>query len=341
MSNFRKLLFPLSILYDGITRTRNFAYEKGIFHSATFQVSIIAVGNLSVGGTGKSPMIEYLLDLFIEENSVAVLSRGYKRKTKGFRLLKVDDIAADVGDEPLQFKLKFPKAKIAVDANRVEGIENLMRQQPDLILLDDAYQHRKVKADLYILLTTYDELYSKDLVLPAGNLRESKSGAERAEIIVVTKCPVNLSESKKQKISESLQIKKSQQLFFSSIDYSEKIISSEGEKKFDDLNFENFTLVTGIANPNPLLEYLRNLGIDLKHKRFPDHHNFSEKEVQELSQYPKILTTEKDYMRLKEVLPQEQLYYLPIKTKILQDAEGFENLLKVRFSEIQAEKTRQ
>ena len=339
MSNLRKLLFPFSLVYDGITRTRNFAYDKGIFYSATFPVPIIAVGNLSVGGTGKSPMIEYLIDLFGKENAVAVLSRGYKRKSNGFKMLKTSDSATEVGDEPLQFKTKFPKANVAVDANRAEGIVELLKLHPDLILFDDAFQHRKVKADLYILLTSFDELYSKDMLLPAGNLRESKTGAERAEIIVVTKCPAHISDAEKKEMEASLKLKESQKLFFSTIDYAQEVISSKGGKKLDAINFENFVLVTGIAKPKPLIEYLNNAGIILPHKKFPDHHNFSEKEIQELSKFFKILTTEKDYMRLKDSFPKEKLYYLPIQTKILQNAEGFNALLKERFSEIQKRKS--
>jgi tetraacyldisaccharide 4'-kinase len=189
------LLFPFSILYGWITSIRNFLFDKGIFKSYSFDIPIIAVGNLSVGGTGKTPQIEYLIRLLSPNYKIAILSRGYKRKSKGFVLADPTSNAEILGDEPFQIYQKFPNTIVAVDADRKNGIENLLvlNEKPDVILLDDAFQHRKVKAGFYILLTGYDDLFYSDFILPAGNLRESRSGAKRANVIIITKCPKDIS----------------------------------------------------------------------------------------------------------------------------------------------------
>ncbi|PTX42104.1 lipid-A-disaccharide kinase [Christiangramia gaetbulicola] len=317
MPNPRKLLFPFSLIYHGVTKVRNKLYDADLLKSESYDFPVIAVGNLNMGGTGKSPMIEYLLKILSENNKVATLSRGYKRDSKGFQLVKAEDSVNKSGDEPLQFKNKYPEAIVAVDANRREGISELMQFSPDVILLDDAFQHRKVEAGFYILLTAYGDLYVDDLILPAGNLRESSAGAERANIIVVTKCPGNLGIAEMEKIRKRLKPNSEQSVFFSTIKYSEKIISSEKSIRIEDIRESEFALVTGIANPKPLLEFLNAKDIELKHFKFPDHHNFSEKEIEQLSKQSRILTTEKDYMRLKDKLPLNKLYYLPIEVEFL------------------------
>ena len=197
MNLLRKILFPFAILYGLITSIRNFLFDKEILKSYSFDLPIIAVGNLSVGGTGKTPQIEYLIRLLLTKYKVATLSRGYKRKSEGFVLADANANAEILGDEPFQFFQKFPEILVAVDANRKNGIEQLLSQKekPEVILLDDAYQHRKVKAGFYILLTAYDDIYVDDFMLPTGNLRESRSGSQRADVVVVTKCPPNLSET--------------------------------------------------------------------------------------------------------------------------------------------------
>lgn len=319
MPNPRKLLFPFSVLYHAVTGLRNELYDRGILHTQTYDLPVIAVGNLNTGGTGKSPMVEYLLRILHKNYRVATLSRGYKRDSKGFQVVEVDEDARKAGDEPLQFKNKFPEVNVAVDANRREGIERLKGFSPDVILLDDAFQHRKVRAGLYILLTAYDELYIDDLLLPAGNLRESSAGAKRAEIIIVTKCPPGLSSEEMKKIREKLKAGKTQDVFFTSISYSEKIFSKDDEKRLDEVSTEEYCLLTGIANPKPLLTHLMSKDIQLQHFKFPDHHNFFEKEIRELEEQPKkILTTEKDYMRLKGRLERKPLYHLPIETIFLE-----------------------
>ncbi|APG61273.1 tetraacyldisaccharide 4'-kinase [Christiangramia salexigens] len=325
MPNPRKLLYPFSVLYHAVTGIRNELYDHNFLKSASFSVPVICVGNLSVGGTGKSPMTEYLIKYLRTTLKVAVLSRGYKRKTKGFKLVQESDDATMVGDEPLQFKNKFPDALVAVDANRKEGIAKLMSQSPGVVLLDDAFQHRKVKADLNIVLTPFNDLYVDDLLLPAGNLRESSSGASRADIIIVTKCPLDLSEKRMNDIAGRLKATKDQEVYFTGIRYSEKIISGNNNVPLNTVDNSTYTLVTGIANPEPLIDYLNSLNIELKHFEFPDHHSFSEKEIEKLAAEKNILTTEKDYMRLRLRLDPPRLYYLPIEIQFLNKEKDFKD----------------
>src|SRR6478752_1663867 len=206
MNLLRKILFPFAVLYGFITSIRNFLYDNNLLKSYSFDLPIIAVGNLSVGGTGKTPQIEYLIRLLSSKYKVATLSRGYKRKSEGFVLADETSNAEILGDEPFQFFQKFKNIQVAVDANRKNGIEQLLSQpeKPEVILLDDAYQHRKVKAGFYIMLTAYGDLYADDFMLPTGNLREYRSGANRANLIVVTKCPPNLSISEQENIKNKL-----------------------------------------------------------------------------------------------------------------------------------------
>jgi len=329
MKLIRFLLFPFAVLYDGITRFRNFLFDKNILKSTSFDTPIIAVGNLSVGGTGKTPQIEYLIRLLKNNYNIAVLSRGYKRKTKGFILADKNVTAEDIGDEPLQFFKKFDDISVAVDADRTNGIQNLLQEkQPDVILLDDAYQHRKVKAGYYILLTKYNDLYSNDFLLPTGYLRESKKGAKRANTIIVTKCPKNLSNKEQENIKKRLKIKQNQSLFFTTIAYN-KVLKGVQSKDINDLKNQEFVLVTGIANPNPLLEYLNTKNLNFIHIPFPDHHHFSNKDLEKIkgvfenikSEGKVILTTEKDYVRLENKL--DDLYYLEIKSEFLDKNEEF------------------
>lgn len=329
MSTARKLLYPFSLLYGGVTMLRNKLYDEGVFKSHSYDLPVIAVGNLSVGGTGKSPMVEYLISLLKNDLKVATLSRGYKRSTSGFQLLTGNETVAEVGDEPLQFKNKFPEVQVAVDEDRSHGIEELMNASaPDVIILDDAFQHRKVTAGLYILLTPYGNLYSKDLILPAGNLREPRSGAKRADIVVVTKCPENISREEQAEIAKELSLDSDQTLFFSSIAYSETVVS-ETSFPLEDLKKRSFTLVTGIANPQPLVDFLKGKGLEFEHQAFPDHHNFSVSEMKDLQTRDFILTTEKDYMRLKNELPSNKISYLPISTRILNgNNKEFDNLIR-------------
>ncbi|AVR44046.1 tetraacyldisaccharide 4'-kinase [Christiangramia fulva] len=323
MFNPRKLLYPFSLLYGGVTAVRNYLYDHSFLKSQEYSLPLITIGNLSVGGTGKSPMTEYLLNLLHKNYKLATLSRGYKRSSKGFQLVEVNDEVSKSGDEPLQFKNKFPDMLVAVDANRRKGIEKLLKFHPDVIILDDAFQHRKVKGGFQILLTAYGDLYKKDLVLPAGNLREPKTGASRADMIVVTKCPQNLSEEEMLEITDLLKPEVHQKIYFSYINYSEEIISEKEKMKLAEID-SSFTLVTGISNPKPLLDHLHSKNIHLKHLKFPDHHNFSEKEIEILNTKRSILTTEKDYMRLRKRLDTDKLFYLPIEISFLKEGNNFD-----------------
>ncbi|MFV8281838.1 tetraacyldisaccharide 4'-kinase [Christiangramia marina] len=327
MPNPRKLLLPFSVVYKTVTGVRNQLYDQGFFNSLKFDIPVIAVGNLNMGGTGKSPMIEYLIHLLSKDVKLATLSRGYKRESSGFQIVEINDTASKSGDEPLQFKKKFPEITVAVDANRVEGINRLKKSGSKLILLDDAFQHRKVEAGLYILLTSYTDLFTEDFVLPAGNLRESRQGASRANIVVVTKCPQNLDETKQEETRSKIKAYFKGPVFFSSIIYSEMIFAEKESKLLKDIEQKDFVLVTGIANPVPMISYLAEMDIELKHFKFSDHHNFSTDEIENLNTFGSILTTEKDYMRLKSTKLARKLYYLPIQTKIISDAEKFNELI--------------
>lgn len=326
MNLLRKLLFPFAILYGLITNIRNFLFDKGIFKSYSFDLPIIAVGNLSVGGTGKTPQIEYLIRLLSDKYKIATLSRGYKRKSKGFILAEANANAATIGDEPFQFFQKFPWIQVAVDADRKNGIEQLLSQNniPEIILLDDAFQHRKVKAGFYILLTSFGDLYSDDFMLPTGNLRESRSGAARASIIVVTKCPFNLSYDEQNKIKKRLKVGANQELYFTFIAYDDCIYGEKRKINVTEIQHAAKVLVAGIAKPEPFFTYLQNSNdVCLS---FPDHHNFTDKdilEIKNLAQNNIIITTEKDYVRLKGSVPSEQLFYLPIQSSFVSGSENF------------------
>jgi len=319
----RKILYPFSIIYDIITSVRNFFFDKGVFKSKNYDLPILAVGNLCVGGTGKSPMVEYLIRLLKDDFCIATLSRGYRRKSEGFVLANSASTADDLGDEPMQFHQKFPNVKIAVDIDRQNGISQLLQQvNPDAILLDDAFQHRKVTAGFYVLLTKYDSLYVDDLILPAGNLRESRRGAKRANIIIVTKCPEKLSSEEQDRIRKKLSVSSSQQVFFSRISYANEVSGNEESKLLISLKGIQITLVTGIANPKPLVNHLNSLELNFEHVSYKDHHNFSKKELDELSKKQLIITTEKDYMRLKDSLT--NVYFLPIVTEFLNKKTTFD-----------------
>lgn len=330
MNLLRKILFPFSILYGLITSFRNFLYDKEIFKSYSFDLPIIAVGNLSVGGTGKTPQIEYLIRLLSNKYKVATLSRGYKRKSEGFVLADENANATILGDEPFQFYQKFPKVQVAVDANRKNGIEQLLNQntKPEIILLDDAFQHRKVKAGFYILLTAYNDLYADDYILPTGNLRESRTGAKRANIVVVTKCPANLSLDEQKSIKSKLKLSQNQELYFTYIDYDSSIFSEEKQLQVSDIKNVDKLLLAGIAKPEPFFNHLKKENDEVL--VFPDHHHFSEKDILEIKKKAQnniIITTEKDYVRLKGQLPKEQLFYLPIKSSFVSDGEHFDDAI--------------
>ena len=330
MNLLRKLLFPFAILYGVITSIRNFLFDISVLKSYSFNLPIIAVGNLSVGGTGKTPQIEYLIRLLSEKYKIATLRRGYKRQSEGFILAQANSNARLLGDEPFQFFEKFPSIQVAVDADRKNGIEQLLSlpEKPEVILLDDAFQHRKVKAGFYILLTSYGDLYSDDCMLPTGNLRETRSGAKRADLIVVTKCPFDLSLDKQNDIRKRLKLSVNQQLYFTFIAYDTFVYGEKQKVNINEIQSTVKVLVAGIAKPEPFFTYLKNTNdVCLS---FPDHHNFTEKDILEITKTAQnniIITTEKDYMRLKGSLPNEQLFYLPIKSAFISESQNFDKTI--------------
>jgi tetraacyldisaccharide 4'-kinase len=309
---FLKLLYPFGLIYGLFTWIRNKLFDIGFFKQTQFDVPVISIGNLSMGGTGKTPHIEHFIKLFQTSHTIAILSRGYGRKTEGFKYVVEHDTPHASGDEPLQIKRKFPQIIVAVDEKRVHGIETILSDHPlvNLILLDDSFQHRYVKPTLNILLTEYENPFWNDLVVPAGGLREFKWGWERADVLIITKCPENNSltvPAKYQRIP----------CFFSRIVYLNPIvISGEISKKI--------VLLTGIANPAPLFKHLQSKAYEIvKHFNFPDHHNFNENELNSVSKTAlnneaTIVTTEKDWMRLKSFWADKNLNIaiLPIGVKI-------------------------
>jgi len=333
MKLMRSLLFPFAIIYDLVTTIRNFLFEINFFKQKKFSIPVIVIGNLSVGGTGKTPQIEYLIRLLKNRFQIAVLSRGYKRKTKGFLKVSKSHLAHEVGDEPLQFAKKFPDVLVAVDEQRVSGIQQILVQsKTDIVLLDDAFQHRKVNGSFYLLLTKCNELFLDDFLIPTGNLRESRRGAQRANAIIITKCPDNLNENQQNLIKNKLK-KYQKPIFFTSISYAKTLKGFSKILVADLPNFE-VLLVTGIANPSSLIRFLNNKNIIFQHLNFSDHHNFSNKDIELIkSKYENlksskklILTTEKDFVRLSNYI--NSIYYLEIETTFLgNQKEDFDNLL--------------
>jgi tetraacyldisaccharide 4'-kinase len=327
MKLLRKILFPIAIIYWLVTFVRNWLYDMGFFKSKSYNLPIIAIGNLSAGGTGKTPHTEYLIRLLKDKYKVAVLSRGYKRSTKGFVLANEAISAEELGDESYQIQAKFPDVSVAVCEDRQTGIENLVATiNPDVILLDDAFQHRKVKAGFYILLTAYDDLFSEDFILPFGDLRESAMGKKRANLVVVTKCPAALSEQEQQVVKQKLDV--NVPVFFTSIDYDTEVFSTEKAINVSEIISKEKIIVAGIAKPKYFIDYL-NSGKD-KVLIYPDHHNFSEQEISgldALAQDKIVVTTEKDFVRLNGKIKSDTLYYLPIKVKFLNSESEFQTLM--------------
>lgn len=314
MQWLRFLLFPFAIAFDAVTRLRNLAFNTGILKQREYDIPVIAVGNLSTGGTGKTPMIEYLIRE-LKGRNVAVLSRGYGRTTNGFIQLNNDHSSDEVGDEPLQIKLKFPEVVVAVCEKRVDGIDELLRNhQLDIILLDDAFQHRYVKASRYVLLTTFDTPYFNDYLLPTGNLREARKGAARASDIVITKCPLDLNNELISTYVNAIKPKSYQKVYFSTICYEKKVTNLKETIDLSNLP-EQITVVTGIANASSFISFLSGYS-NIKHLEYPDHHRFTDKEIGLIKEASILITTEKDFVRL---LPYglNNCYYLEMKTEFL------------------------
>lgn len=331
LKSFRYLLLPFSFLYGLIIRLRNWLFNKNILKSSDFNFPIICVGNLAVGGTGKTPMVEYLVKLLKSKYKTATLSRGYKRKTKGFAIANENTTAIEIGDEPMQFHQKFPDITVAVGEERLVAIPQILHQRPDtqVIILDDAFQHRTVRAGLNILLTDYKNLYTRDLMMPAGDLRDVKQSSKRAQVIVVTKCRTDISTEEKSRILKELDPLPGQQVFFTAIVYDEPYhLFGNGRFTFNEST--DVLLVCGIANPKPLKDFLTVHVHTYDMIRYPDHHIFSIDDLKEIKRhYEKlnpanriILTTEKDAVRLQKFrkeLAEYPLYVLPIRHQVLFD----------------------
>lgn len=307
VSVLKLLLYPFSLLYGAIMWLRNRLYDTGIYSSVQFSVPVICVGNLSTGGTGKTPHIEYLIRLLRYEYQAATQSRGYKRLSRGFKLANEETSAYEIGDEPMQFHLKFPEIPVSVCEERMTGIPALLAERPEteVVLLDDAYQHRSVKAGLNILITDYAKPYYKDYVLPFGNLREGRKAAKRAHIIIVSKCPDQLNREEQGSIIAQLNPMPHQQVFFTRIRYGACFDFFTGAAVQPDKT-KHVVLVSGIAKPEPMLQYVRDQVADAHLLRYPDHHYFTGANLEEIrqtcanweGQQPVIITTEKDATRL-------------------------------------------
>ncbi|MCL7988444.1 tetraacyldisaccharide 4'-kinase [Sphingobacterium sp. lm-10] len=322
----RWLLLPISLLYGCVVWLRNFLYDRGIWHSKSYPVRSIVIGNLAVGGSGKTPMTECLIRWFNSDYKIATLSRGYGRKTKGFRYVQIDDSAIATGDEPLQFKRKFPQLTVAVCEDRRTGIETLLSEH-NLILLDDAYQHRRVAASCNILLFEYASLLGPIIPLPTGNFRDILPQAKRAHIIVITKIPKDLSVHQRAAIIKRLRKHSDAPIYFASIAYgAPKALSRPNDMTTNsslvELRDKHVLLVTGIANPTPLIDYVRQQAQSVRNIALPDHHVFTPTDYEQIqvsytqlaSQGDTILiTTEKDVQRLSiHSLASIPCYYIPI-----------------------------
>jgi len=338
LKSFRYLLIPVSIVYGLIILLRNWLYDKKYINSATFNFPIICIGNLAVGGTGKTPMTEYLVRLLKNNFKTATLSRGYKRKTIGFAIANETTTALEIGDEPMQFHQKFPDVTVAVGEERLVAIPQLLHDRPDteVIILDDAFQHRQVNAGLNIILTDYKNLYTRDFMLPAGDLRDVKLSAKRADIIVITKCKPDLSVAEKNELLKEINPSDKQTVFFTKITYGLPY-HLFNKSTIDIKQDTDILLICGIANPKPLKEFLNTKVNTYDMLRYADHHIFDIDDLEDIqSQFKKItsvnkliLTTEKDAVRLEKFEAQLKnfpLYVLPIThTFLFNEADAFNN----------------
>lgn len=339
----KPLMYPLSILYGAIVWLRNKLYDNGVLSSIQFSIPVICVGNLSTGGTGKTPHIEYLIRLFQYEYQLATMSRGYKRKTTGFFLAGTDTDSRMIGDEPMQFYRKFPGLTVSVCEDRMTGIPRLLSERPgiDIVLLDDAFQHRSVKPGLNILITDFARPFYTDFILPFGSLREGRKAYKRADIIVVSKCPLTLNSKEQQAFISKINPLKHQCVFFSAIAYDSMIDFFTGQR-IDLLEKPNVIMVSGIAKPAPMLQFLRqNIAENVHLLKYPDHHFFTQANLDEIKHtydswgkgHKIIVTTEKDAARLE--MHKEQLSgwnitiaILPIKIEFLNRQQEFDSSVR-------------
>lgn len=342
MRLLRLLLFPFTFLYSLAVRLKNHLYDIGYTRSFTFDIPVIVVGNLSVGGTGKSPMVEYLVRLLIGTYSIAILSRGYKRKTKGFRIAGEKDHAATIGDEPMQYYSKWNREiTVAVGEDRAEAIPEILFQKPEtqVILMDDGFQHRAVTPHLALLLTAYNKLFYKDYLLPGGWLREPRKEARRANIIVVTRCPPQIDVTERKEIVRNISVYASTTVpvFFTYLTYEQPV------GIFSDLNPENFDhvfLFSGIADPAPFHDFAHTRWNVYGVKVYKDHHTYTSRDVSDIADMIQgsghkkkmLLTTEKDAVKLKNnpemaLLHDLPVFYLPVRMVFIDNGPEFEQLI--------------
>lgn len=321
-------MLPLSWIYGGILALRNWFFNNGLNKSFRFDFPVISVGNLSTGGTGKTPHIEFLAKLLKDKYSVGVVSRGYGRKTKGFFIVNETSTTTEVGDEPLQIKLNHPQIQVAVGEQRILAIPSLLNEAPEtqVVLLDDAYQHRYVKPGLNILLSDYSRMFYDDFVLPAGNLREFRKGYRRADVIVVTKCPPNINNEQKQLIISRIKPRKHQQVFFTWLNYGTPYKLGAPQEMLESMAQHNVQFFGGIANTKPVEQYLAQCTAGYEVKQLTDHFNYTAEALAEIEttfnawgkSNKVLLTTQKDAVKLmqgslKDVATKLPLYVLPIE----------------------------
>jgi tetraacyldisaccharide 4'-kinase len=343
LKSFRVLLLPFAILFWLAVVIRNWLYDKNIFKPVSFGLPLICVGNLSVGGTGKSPMVEYLVRHLKTRFKVATLSRGYKRKTRGYALANNETTAIEIGDEPMQFHLKFPDVPVAVGEERLDAIPQLLHDRPEVqaVILDDAFQHRVIKAGLNILLTDYSNLFTRDFFLPTGDLRDQRSSYKRADVIVVTKCRSDLSQQERESITREINPLPHQHVFFTCISYGTPYHITNHDFHLLDAKTE-VLLLTGIANPKPLKTYLEERVETYYMMSYNDHHIFSMldwKDIKKrfenmITDKKMILTTEKDAMRLLKFSHEMNgmpFYVLAIEHRFLFGQENEFNNIVVQF----------
>lgn len=345
LKSFRYLLWPFSFIYGQLVFLRNKFFDWNISKSSAFNFPLICVGNLAVGGTGKTPMTEYIVSVLRHRYKTATLSRGYKRKTKGFAIADERTTAIDIGDEPMQFHRKFPDVTVAVGEERLVAIPQLLHLKPEtrVIVLDDAFQHRPVRAGLNILLTEYRNLYTRDLMLPAGDLRDVPSSSRRADVIVVTKCPSSISDAEKNQIMEELDPEPKQRVFFTEIEYGRPYHLFNGRVGHIGPDID-VLLLCGIANPRPLKEFLATHVRSYDMIRYSDHHIFTTDDLADIKKHfermPEghrcIITTEKDAMRLEKFrteLSDYPIFAIPIRHRFLFNEEESFNRLLIDFVE--------
>ncbi len=338
--NFRLLLFPFSVVYGIIVFVRNKFFDLGILKENKFTIPVIGIGNITTGGTGKTPHVEYLVRLISSDKSIATLSRGYGRNTSGFLYVSENNNVEMVGDESLQLKNKFKEVTVVVSEKRKNGIDKILTDNPDIsvVILDDAFQHRAVKPGLSILLLDYSTIFKADFLLPAGNLREPFSAKKRADIIVVSKCPQTLQDNERDEIIERINPDKKQNMFFSSVVYAIEIKSVFSSEKLVISPTLNILLVTGIADAKGIKTYIKTSAKVINHIEFSDHHIFSDADIKKIveifstiaNENKIILTTEKDAMRLKDIeeLKKLPIYYLPVEIKFIEkDKEKFNKMI--------------